>query len=202
MSSGQIRGLIEMLFKEQLITEQQQTQFLDHNFSDLSTAGKFIKREVYIAPEKWAQLVGKVLSMPYVNLVGKTMTGAVLNTLPADLAENYQIVVYEKTGDTIKVGMVDPSNFKAMEAIEFIARKAGLKTEYSIISNESFRAAVKQYESLGEEVGEALGVAEELFAPKGELEDLQPGSPVDDVIKSALIARLTSTASTMATRPR
>ena len=153
MSSTQVRQLIDALLHERLITDEQQTQLQDQNFSDLKSAETYIRRVIYIPSEKWAQLASKVINVPYMNLIGKAVGATILNTIPQDLAENYQIVVFEREGGVMKVGMADPTNFKAMEAVEFIARKAGVRTQYFIISNESFRAAVKQYESLGEEVG-------------------------------------------------
>lgn len=192
MSNGQIKKLIDYLLEQKLITQEQHTLFLDQNFPDLDSAGRFIRREVYLSAEKWTEVLSNVLNVKYANLIGRNIPAETLNIIPQDLAENYQIVVFDKDPNSINVGMVDPTNFKAMEALEFIARKQGLKINYHIISSESFRASVKQYESLGEEVGEALGIAEELFAPKQELEELGPSDNVDEVIKSAPVTKIIS----------
>ncbi len=192
MPSTQVPQLLDLLLQQQLITQDQHRSFVDQNFQRMSEAEDFIKREIYIPDEKWTQIKSKILNLPYANLMGKVVKATILNTLPQDLAENYQVVVFDKDEKSISVGMVDPTNFKAMEALEFIARKAGLKAGYHIISNESFRAAVKQYESLGEEVGEALGIAEEIFAPQEELEELGQQESVDDVIKSAPVTKIIS----------
>jgi type IV pilus assembly protein PilB len=88
--------------------------------------------------------------------------------------------------------MVNPDNFQAMEAVDFLAKKEGFLTEYFLISNNSFRAAFKLYKNLNEELVTALKTKTDevneslLSAEKKEELDLV------EVTKSAPIAKIVS----------
>ncbi len=192
-NNSRVQQLIDILYSQHLIDQQQQAAWSAQSMMTLADAEKIIRREVFVSDEQWTQFKGAALGVEYVNLVGKAVPTTMLNTLPKDISENYQIVVFDKDADALKLGMVDPTNIKAMEAAEFIARKNNLKVKYFIISSDSFRAAAKQYETLGEEVGEALDIAESIFAPKmGDVKDFDEGGAVDDVIKSAPVTKIIS----------
>ena len=85
--------------------------------------------------------------------------------------------------------MINPQNFKAIEAVEFLAQKAGLKVRHFIISPSSFREAFRSYQVLGEEVDEALAGLK-----TGDLyrETVGGKKPVkmDEVVKSAPVSKM------------
>jgi type IV pilus assembly protein PilB len=98
-------------------------------------------------------------------------------------------VVFARDGANLSAGLVDPSNFKAMEALNFLARKQNYQVKYFLISLDSYRAAVKQYETLGQEVGEALDTAQAIFAPS---EEEMAGAEAGEVVKSAPVSKIVS----------
>jgi type IV pilus assembly protein PilB len=124
-------------------------------------------------------------------LSGKVINAEILNILPQDLAENYRMVVFNKKGKNLEAGMVNARNLKAMEALNFLARKNKYNIKFFIISEDSYRSALKQYETLGEEVGAALDTAEAIFAPKDETLD-DDGKGFTEVIKSAPVSKIVS----------
>ena len=81
-------------------------------------------------------------------------------------------------------------NYYLIHYGDFPAQRNFIKVKYHIISEDSYRAAAKQYETLGEEVGEALDTAEAIFAPKEEEIDLD--GDVSDVVKSAPVSKIVS----------
>jgi len=117
----------------------------------------------------------------------------VLNFLSFKVAKNYQMIVFAKEGNKIKVGMVNPGDFKAHEAIEFLAGQQGVDPVYYSISLEDFRGATKWYSGFKKEIGSALELAEEKFATKME----ETSAPVSDEelekeVKTAPVAKIVS----------
>jgi type IV pilus assembly protein PilB len=142
-----------------------------------------------VTDEAVAQARGSVLNIPYVNLRDVEINRDAIALLPKDLAENYHMVIYDRRGDELQAGLVDPTNFKAIEALEFLARKKNLKARYAIISATGLAEALKMYGDLGQEVEEVLDVAEEKFTSGQEL-DLAP--ELTEVTKSAPISKIIS----------
>ena len=59
----------------------------------------------------------KEYGLPYENLIEKDISEGVLSTIPSEVAKNYKIVCFDKTSKAIKVGIIDPGNFKATKEI-------------------------------------------------------------------------------------
>ena len=138
-----------------------------------------------ISEEDIAKAKADIFGLSYIFLGQRKIPHDVLGILPHDLAENYQMTVFEQTKDTLKVALVNPLNLKAQEAAGFIARSKNLKIEYYIISQTSFQKVLQQYGSLKSEVGEALKIAKGKFAG----EDITDETMVS-VIKSAPISKM------------
>ncbi|PWB38534.1 MAG: hypothetical protein C3F02_03355 [Parcubacteria group bacterium] len=190
MALAEITRLLDFLKERGLLAAEQYQQLVAREFASFEEAEKEIRRLILVSDEDWAQAKGFFYNLEYVNLMGRGIAGAVLNILPHDLSENYKMVVFNRVGDTLEAGLLDPTDFKAMEALNFLARKNNLTVKYYIISEDSYHAAVKQYDSLGDEVGQALDTAEEIFAPKNEL--LGPASQEAEVVKSAPVSKIVS----------
>lgn len=192
MTKKELLKLLSFLQSKRLINDQQYQEFLNSKFDSFADLEKQIRRKILISDEDWTQGKAIFFDMEYVNLAGKVVNSEILNILPQDLAENYRMVVFNKDSKTLEAGLVDPSNLKAMEALNFLARKNQYTIKFYIISEDSYRAALKQYETLGEEVGAALDTAEAIFAPKEESIDDDDGKGFTEVIKSAPVSKIVS----------
>ena len=190
MTKQEAQKLLDFLKEKNLLTDEQYKELTTSEYATFDELEKQARRAILISDEDWVQAKGVFYDLEYVNLVGRKIDSEVLNILPEDLSENYKMVVFNKEGANIEAGLVDPTNFKAIEALNYLARKKKFKVKYHIISEDSYRAAAKQYETLGEEVGEALDTAEAIFAPKEEEIDLD--GDVSDVVKSAPVSKIVS----------
>ncbi len=192
MTNDEILKIIDFLNQKKLLTTEQYDELKTKVFPNFLEAEKQIRRRVLVSDEDWTQAKALFFGMEYANLSGKVINAEILNILPQDLAENYRIVIFHKEGKNIEVGLTDPSSLKAMEAVNFLARKNGFLAKFFIISEDSYRSAIKQYETLGEEVGAALDTAEAIFAPKDQNLDEDDGKGFSEVIKSAPVSKIVS----------
>jgi len=150
---------------------------------------KFIEKKSIVSEEDIARAKSKVLNVPYVDLFGRVISGPILNIIPRELAENYQMIAFNRIEKEIHVAIVDPENFKALEAIEFLARKNNYRIKYFIVSRSGFHYAFKQYATLTAEVEEALAGAEK--KERGELEEMaKPEKGMEEVVKSAPVSKM------------
>lgn len=148
-------------------------------------------KEGKIDTEQLMQVKAKLRGMDYVSLAGKQIPKEVLTIISEDVARNYNVVCFNKEGNRIDVGLVDTGNFKAMEAINFLANREGYEVRYFLISEESFNRALRQYQSLTEEVEvalEAQAKEEQGDRKKGKDEDEE----TEDVLKAAPISKIVS----------
>lgn len=103
---------------------------------------------------------GERLKTPFIDLTGKAISVEVLGEIPEEAAAFYQFVPIAKKGNILEVGMVNPEDFKAREALRFIALRTRLEPKIFIISQANFQNILRQYRTLRGEVEKALGELE------------------------------------------
>jgi len=148
--------------------------------------------ENLIDSEEIAQLKAKVYSLPYQNLLDREVSNEVINIISFEAAENYKIVCFDKSGNKIKVGLTDPENFKAVEAVNFLAKEEKLRVEYYLISELSFDKIFKQYKNLKSEIGKALETRAKEEKEEMSKKKKEEGGELEEIIKSAPVAKIVS----------
>ncbi len=158
------------------------------------TVMRLIERKRLVPDEQLARILSEVIGVPFLDLVGKNIPKAILSLVPKDLAEAYEVAPISREGNVVTIGMVDPTNFKAIEAIDFLARKNGFQVQYRIISASGLRNVSKQYSSLSSEVEEALATSDTTeSSDKGGIESLNlEEKDMEEVVKTAPVTKMVS----------
>lgn len=94
--------------------------------------------------------------VPFADLTGKTIPVEALKEIPEEAVIFYGLVPIAKEKNVLDVGMTDPDNLKAREALRFIVQRSGLETRIFLISQTDFKNVLKQYRSFRSEVKKAL----------------------------------------------
>lgn len=83
-----------------------------------------------------------------VQLIGKKIPYEVLNKLPQDVAEKYQMVVFEapQNSSTIKIAALDPKNKATEEILEFIKSRNHLVVDLYATNKDDIEYALKLYQ--------------------------------------------------------
>ena len=142
-----------------------------------------------VSGEDLTKVKSELLNIPLIDLRGKTIPKKTLMLIPQEVAENYEMIAFDMTDENeLQVAMINPQNFKAIEAVEFLAQKSNLKVRYFIVSSEGFRDAFRQYRELGEEAEEALSrISESSFGIPEQSDETQD---MEKVIKSAPVSKM------------
>ena len=150
------KKILNSLLEKELITQEQFQEISNTAEEEDRSAEEIIQEKELLDPEKVTEVKAEVAEMPYENLVDQKAEQETLETIPAEVAENYQAVCFDKNEEEMKIGITDPYNSKAMEAINFLAQRENLKPRFFLISEQSFHNLYKQYKNLQEEVSSAL----------------------------------------------
>jgi len=87
--------------------------------------------------EDLAQFLSKYYRVPAVNLNEMELDQEVVSLIPEELAKKYKAMPINRTGRTLVVAMVDPTNIQAIEEIEFL-------TDYKVEVVVATEAQIKQ----------------------------------------------------------
>lgn len=80
----------------------------------------------------------------------------VLQYIPEESAQHYKTVPLGIEDGALAVGIVDPDNIEALDALNFISAKNNLPFKVYLISEEDFTKIIKMYKGISGEVGRAL----------------------------------------------
>lgn len=83
-----------------------------------------------------------VLGIPFVSLIKEKIDFSVLSLIPESIARNYNIIAYNKKGESLEVAMLDVED---MPVIDSVKKRSGLKILPRLTDTESIKSALVQY---------------------------------------------------------
>ena len=186
-----VPGLLEFLHGQgKLTAETFEALAAEFSVQDTEALERAMLDRHILKEEDLARAKAEALGMEYVELVGKQIDGDVLNVIPKSVAENYQVVAYEKDENGVHVAYVDPLSSPAVEAIGFLMAERNLQAVPAVTSLSSYRDVLKQYGALKKEVSAVLEEAREELPGKEEV--VEEEAKMEEVIKGAPVSRIVS----------
>jgi type IV pilus assembly protein PilB len=144
-----------LLSPEQLNALAEQSRVRRRHLYDL------VADQNLVDAETLTQVAAQVLGLPYVDLRDREIPAEVLNFVPQETAENYQIAPFARDGAEVSVALLDPFNYQAVEALDFIARRDRVHMNFYLASETSIHAVLRQYANITKEVAKALEAQQE-----------------------------------------
>ncbi len=80
----------------------------------------------------------------------------VFGYIPLDSARHYGFVPLDLKDGALEVGLIDPDNIDALDALQFISGQIGMPYKLFLITKEDFERVLEAYQNLSGEVGRAL----------------------------------------------
>ncbi|MEK7187814.1 MAG: GspE/PulE family protein [Patescibacteria group bacterium] len=109
-----------------------------------------------IDDSKLAQLKAQALKVPYKKVKVEDITKELYELFPEETVRTYGVIPIEKQNDLLVVGMVNPDDLKAQEAIKFIARRTHLNLGVYLISWSDWQAVLQKYSPYKSEIESAI----------------------------------------------
>lgn len=176
--------------KEANLLDNDKFSFLQKKLKEESSnIDELVKKYSFMGQEEYAKIKSGVIGMPYKDLIDNNLDKEALKILPMNLASNYKMIIFNRIDDILEVGLVDPENFNAIEAVEFLAHKNNCSVKYYLISENAFNNAYKKAQNIEEEVGEALDYAKDKFE---DLETSDEDEDLEEIIKTAPVTKIVS----------
>lgn len=98
----------------------------------------------------------ELYGIPFQSLDGKDIPFEVLKYVPEESAAFYRFVPIGLQDGALIIGVVDPDNLEAMDAVSFISSKLGMPYKLHLISEPDFERVLQSYKGLSGEVTQAL----------------------------------------------
>jgi type IV pilus assembly protein PilB len=103
-----------------------------------------------------------------------------LSYIPVDSARYYGFVPLAVADGALEVGVVDPDNIEAMDALQFISGRIGMPYKIFLITKQDFDRVIDAYQNLSGEVGKALSEFETTTKPPAKGPAAQNAAPAQE----------------------
>ena len=120
--------------------------------------------QVGVRPEDILSARGEFLGIPTRALAEASIPFEVLDYIPEESATHYQFAPIGFKDGMLEVGIVDPDNIEARDALNFIAAKKNIPYKIFLISPEDLQKVLESYKGMGGEVSKALSELETVLS--------------------------------------
>jgi type IV pilus assembly protein PilB len=142
----------------------------------------------FLKEEEAVKIKADFLHIPYINLSEKLVDRSVSEIIPEKAVIFYRFIPFELENSVLKVGMVDPNNLDALDALKFISIRHGISTKIYLISKGSFNAVLKQYKNFGDELKDVLKSVDKRIESK--VEDEQRVQETERITEEAPVSKV------------
>ena len=151
--------LMQGLIKQGVLSKDDaQTVFEDSEKRSVSFEDAL--RDVGVSQESILTAKADSLGVPPRALKGEQVPFGILEHIPEESARHYSMVPLGISEGVLEVGMTEPTNMEAIDALNFLTRKENLPFKVFLISEPDLQSILTMYNSLGGEVGRALNELE------------------------------------------
>jgi type IV pilus assembly protein PilB len=119
----------------------------------------------------------------------------IVRRIPREQAEALRAVAFAENAGELWIGMVDPTDFQAVQTMDFLAQSQKKTARFATISDASLAAVLKRYEQLESEVARALEAAKNKFEEQEQAVTpaIRGGESLEQVVRGAPVSSMVAT---------
>jgi type IV pilus assembly protein PilB len=132
----------EMLIKAGLLTPQRLQEALEYQKTHGGKLGLNLVKLGFVKDEDLTRILSQQYGVPAIHLPKVEIDDTVVKLIPSEVAQKYLIMPVQRSGSTLTIAMVDPTNVFAMDDIKFMT---GYNVEPVVCSETSIKEAIDRY---------------------------------------------------------
>ncbi len=177
------KKLGEMLVEAKLLTDEQLNQALtDHKKSGLKL-GKYLMQQGTLTEYQIISVLSQQLKIEKYHPDKYPVDINLVQIVPSDIAQKYQVAPLKKKGHLLTIAMVDPVDINAQDAIEMLTNH---EVEPVVCTERELNQLIGQVYGMQSGIGGVLESIEELKIDSGADADAIAGPSTDDLQVSSL----------------
>jgi type IV pilus assembly protein PilB len=112
--------------------------------------------EMGISEDDLLKVKGEYFNVPTKKVDVKNLSFNVLSYIPEDSARHYNFAPFALADGILEVGIIDPDNIQAIDALEFISAKLNIPFKIFLISKSDYEKIIEGYRGISSQVEQAL----------------------------------------------
>ena len=190
-------SVLDILLQKNLISKDDVREVHKQMTSGIALEKALISRGV--KPEDILSAQGEFMNIPIKSVADSSIQFEALDYIPEDSAMHYKIAPIGIKDGVLEVGIVDPDNMEARDALNFLTSKNNIPYKVFLITLDDFNKVIEAYKGLTGEVSKALNELETELSVETEKtkkpEQRQQAASRDDavIVEDAPVVKIVAT---------
>jgi len=150
------KTLLQQLAREGVLSEELSQKLLKESSLIGKSAEEIIYERRLVDEETLVKIKSRFLNIPYKKIKVEEIPDELLKLVPEETVRNYKVIPISKTADLLIMGMLNPDDAKAQEAIKFIAKQLRINLGVYLITISDWEAMLRRYSPYRSEVEAAI----------------------------------------------
>lgn len=144
--------LVQELVKQNLLAQEAGEKILAEALLVRRGAEDLIYDKRLVNEEELSKIKSGLLNVPYKKIKADEIKSEILKIIPEETVRNYKVIPISLENDLLTVGMINPDDSKAQEALRFIAKQRQVNLGAYLISHSVWEAVLRQYSPYSSEI--------------------------------------------------
>ncbi len=151
-------SVLDILLQKNLLTRDAIREVRKQTAAGVTLEEALVSKGV--KPEDIIAARGEFLNIPVRSLADTSVSFEVLDYIPEDSAKTYGFVPIGIKDGVLEVGVTDPDNMEARDAMNFLAAKKNIPFKIFLVTSDDFKKVIDMYKGMTGEVSKALSELE------------------------------------------
>lgn len=184
------KTVADVLFDNKLLSEEQLNLVKLESYNTDRLPEEIISNHGFATVEQLTRAKGKLLGIPYAEILTKGMVPEILTFVPEPVARRYNVIPFslDQKTNTLSVAMINPLD---LQVIDFLEKKTGKLIKPFIASPDDLKTALnEQYAGvLSTKVSAVLQESTPQLKKEGEVKTIK----IEEIIRQAPVAKIVAT---------
>ncbi|MEK7593176.1 MAG: ATPase, T2SS/T4P/T4SS family, partial [Patescibacteria group bacterium] len=144
--------LVQELVKQNFLAPEAGEKLLAEALLIRRNAEDLIHEKRLVNEEEVSKIKSRLLNVPYKKINAEEIKDEVLKIIPEETVRNYKVIPIGLENDLLTVGMINPDDAKAQEALKFIAKQRRVNLGAYLISPSIWEAVLRRYSPYSSEI--------------------------------------------------
>ncbi|MEK9201438.1 MAG: hypothetical protein AAB944_00540, partial [Patescibacteria group bacterium] len=144
-------GILEILARKNIIKEEN-IPSIRRKAGGVGQSVEQVLAEMGVLASDILESKGEYLNVPIYSIGDGEVKSNILEYIPEESAAHYRFVPIGVKDGVLEVGITDPDNIEARDALTFISSKVHMPFRIFLISGEDFEKVLNMYKGLSHEV--------------------------------------------------
>jgi len=159
-------SILDALLKKDLLTKKEAVSVSEEMRLSGESMEQVLKKHG-VSEENLLMAKGEDLGVPTRSIKDQAIPFEILKYIPEESAKHYRFIPVAVKSGVLEVGMVDPDDIEARDALNFISSRVNMPFKAYLITESDFDQAIELYKGLSGEVTKALSELETDIADVG-----------------------------------